>query len=846
MFRATPLNTDSWQRANAKLLLAGLEESQRIIEERHALPSLAALEALTYSQRQISGRKFIFWFSRGVRTNSDVRDPIRSIAGEAGRAGVTICAIDANSIDQQVGGKLEAAIALSTIGMGGAVSTSGLVQGNTSGSSGSFTPGAELNSASGHNTTNFQFSGMDADQSPVAKLASDTGGIYIRAGGSSKGQLQQLRDDLTTWYEASYNPSITEYDGAFRPIAIHPLRKGLIVRARTGYFAVPPDNVSGILPFEVPLLKILDAPQLPTALAFRNTVFHLGQLPDGDSGEITVEVPVSQLQIHDDPNTHIASAHAAILALIRNDKGAVLRRFSEEFPLHQSPDVLRNHPDQVITLQRHFSADPGQYTLETAVVDDLGNRAGALRSIFTIAAAPPGPSLSDILLVRSVEPIHQDAAAFDPMRFAEGRIVPSLSTELPGDTSTLSFFFLIHPLAGSTNQPQLAMQIRRNGESLANLPIELHAVSGTGAAIPYYGTLQASAFPPGNYQVEALLAQDGRSASSTTSFSVEGTIAASTASFTPSSDAGSPAADRSLASAAAGRSSQFHITSPVHPVPAPSDADVRDIIDVARQRALSWFDSLENFFCVEITNHSIDATGHGDWKHKDTLVELIRYVDHHESRSTLALNGEPSTASPGQFQFAWSVGEFGAMFHVLFDPSAHASFNWKESDVLDGQPVQVFSFRIALANSTFDLTDRDFHQSPVGFHGLLYLDTATRSVRRITMDADDIPAVLRIRASSISVDYSWISINNHDYLLPIRGAISLREGKHTAVLNEFEFRDYRRFGSRIRILSKEESKAALQNSSYRRPHEPRPVLSFPGARCPAPGAQLYRGTSSNC
>ena len=42
--------------------------------------------------------------------------------------------------------------------------------------------------------------------------------------------------------------------------------------------------------------------------------------------------------------------------------------------------------------------------------------------------------------------------------------------------------------------------------------------------------------------------------------------------------------------------------------------------------------------------------------------------------------------------------------------------------------------------------------------------------------------------------------------MPIRGAVSLREGKHQAVLNEFEFRNYRRFGAQIRILSKEESK----------------------------------------
>ena len=100
---------------------------------------------------------------------------------------------------------------------------------------------------------------------------------------------------------------------------------------------------------------------------------------------------------------------------------------------------------------------------------------------------------------------------------------------------------------------------------------------------------------------------------------------------------------------------------------------------------------------------------------------------------------------------------------------------------------------------------------PVGFHGLLYLDTATHSVRRITIEADDIPPTLAIRASSISVDYAWISINHHDYLLPVRGAVSLHETKHIPVLNEFQFRDYRRFGSQIRMLNKEESENIPRN-----------------------------------
>lgn len=167
----------------------------------------------------------------------------------------------------------------------------------------------------------------------------------------------------------------------------------------------------------------------------------------------------------------------------------------------------------------------------------------------------------------------------------------------------------------------------------------------------------------------------------------------------------------------------------------------------------------------------------------------------------------PSSIEPDQLQFLHSTGEFGAMFHIIFDPSAKAVFSWKKSAFLDGQPVQVFTFRVARTNSSLVLTDRDHHVQPVGFQGLLYVDPATNSVRRISIDVNDFPPQLLIRACSMSVDYAWISMENHDFLLPVRGAVSLQETGRRPVLNEFEFRNYHRFGSQVRMLTSEEAKA---------------------------------------
>jgi VWFA-related protein len=812
------LTLDSANRAEGKMILSALEQSQQILEGRRGFPSLAALQALVLSDRLVTGRNLIVYFAGRTASSSDARDILHSILGMANRAGVTICVVNADPFNPEANSRMMSSMSSTLLGSGsgsgGNVSSFGV--GNLPGSapSSGFQPGG-FGTAMVHNVSGFEFGDADTDESPLVPLAIGTGGIYVGDAAGLKHKLEQLHEELTSWYQASWVPPIKNYDGQFRPIRVSALRKDLVIRGRTGYFAVPPTETSGVRPFEVPLLNILSGAAAPTAIVFHAGILKLGELPDGNSGELAVQVPISQLEQHEDSNTHISSVHASIVAVIKDSKGAVLQRFGEDYPLHETPDMFRANAGQNITFQDHFSAQPGVYTLEAAVMDRIGNKAGVQRSTFTIEPQSKGAALSDITPVEEVEPTSEETGAFDPMRYQDGRVVPNLAAEMPEDTHSISLFFLLHPVAGSPNQPALRMQVLHNGQLVIDMPMELEKVSGSGAAIPYLATIRSRVFPPGTYQAKALLSQDGSTVSSVASFSVDGTLAASNVSDSTLPDAAlsasgatsSGAIDPRLVSEAANGNSAFAITSSTNPMPPPSDAESQSLIEDARKRALSWTDTLANFSCFEITNHSIDTTGGGDWKKSDTLVELMKYVDHEESRTTLMLNGDQNSAAPDQFHFIHSAGEFGAMFHVVFDPSAKTAFAWKGYATLDGQPVDIFAFQVARANSSFDLSDRNNQTRPVGFHGALYIEPATRSVRRITIDADDIPNSLLVRASSMSIDYSWVSMQDHDFLLPVRGAVGMQETRRRAVLNEFEFRNYHRFGSQSHLVSDKELKA---------------------------------------
>jgi hypothetical protein len=146
-----------------------------------------------------------------------------------------------------------------------------------------------------------------------------------------------------------------------------------------------------------------------------------------------------------------------------------------------------------------------------------------------------------------------------------------------------------------------------------------------------------------------------------------------------------------------------------------------------------------------------------------------------------------------------SMGEFGHLLSLVFQPSSKTEFHWKETDALANGTVQVFEYRVDHKNNSMELNDNS-RKIFAGFHGLAYIDSSTMGIRRITMEADDLPFDFSIHATSISVDYDYISIGAHDYLMPVRGTIRLKRGRHEADLNQIVFQDYRRYASQTKII----------------------------------------------
>ncbi len=796
----------SEDRTAAQVMLASLQESQRIMLEQHTQPSLAGLLALARTQRQIHGRKVIIYFTEGLPPDASAKDMLISIAAAANRAGISIYVIDKTAVDTKVMEGMSSAIAM------GGLATYNVQHPLPTGPAADYPRpyGPGMIPMYNDQVNRIEIEETNIGKNPVAQLAANTGGAYIFSEDNLKKPIQQLIENVTSYYEASYVPPLHEYDGKFRPVAVQPLRKGLQIHSRAGYFAVPPDAGAGIRPFEAPLLKVLSESELPRDLEFHSAVLRLGDLPTGNENALVIEVPLDGLETRDDPNANLYSLHVSIVAQIKNKAGEVTEHFSEDVPRHGSLDSKRSAQSESIIMQRHFTAAPGQYVMETVVLDRNSEKAGARRQEFEIPSEAAGPSLGDVAMVRHLDPMPAEMESAEPMQYGKGKVVPSISGRVPHGAKQISFFFMVHPDPSSSEQPTLEMEVLKSHEAIAQVPLHLAKMNGPGS-IPYLASIRSTSLPSGDYEVIERLTQGGKSTERGLEFRIDGPELATAT--TPDSATGAVQPQnkaRELATSSdqlpeTGGHDGRHlvITSlPAGAVPPPSMDDLDTIIAGARKRAIEYSQSLPNFICIEVTSRSVDQSGNGNWKHRDSIAELLTYHDRQEARSTLEVNGKRSSLKRADMNATWpiSVGEFGALLNLVFSPSSKTEFAWKEAGSLagGGGSLQVLTYRVTRENATLDLSESN-NTIGVGFHGLVYIDAATSGIRRITVAADGLPRDFSMHAAAMTVDYDYVAIAGRDYLLPVSSTVSLQRHRKQIELNEIAFRNYRRFASRTKV-----------------------------------------------
>jgi VWFA-related protein len=462
--------------------------------------TLSALRSLVDGQRTIPGRKSVIYFTWGMYLTPDLDVPFRSLMSTANRDNITFYSVDTRGV--MTGARNAGA----TGQLAGAARASASTMTKTSGA---VTKDEVMSS------DNAEVSARANVQESIRDLAESTGGFLIGDSNDLRIPLRHVNEEISAYYEVSFNPGIQNYDGSFRKLAVNANRKDLVIHARNGYFALPPEaRASGMQPYEVPLLKILSDAKVSGDVKFRAGAILLQPKAEGTNVSVVVEVPLHELQPKAGPaKAAMLDVHCSMVALVKDAKGEVVQKLSRDRGFQVTPDQLKmgNFIDKMTV-----SLPPGKYSLESAVMDRESDKTGTQRSEFTVPSKAPGVAISSLTPMRSYTPNAKGLDPNDPFQFQGGSVTPTMDlTVKKGPNAVLRLFFTVYPDASVSAAPAVEIEFLQAGKSLTKVPMQLPAADAQGR-IPYLMTIPAESIPSGSYEVRATAKQGTTAVSAST------------------------------------------------------------------------------------------------------------------------------------------------------------------------------------------------------------------------------------------------------------------------------------------------------------------------------------------
>ncbi len=236
------------------------------------------------------------------------------------------------------------------------------------------------------------------------------------------------------------------------------------------------------------------------------------------------------------------------------------------------------------------------------------------------------------------------------------------------------------------------------------------------------------------------------------------------------------------------------------PLPPPLNVAGQDeLLERARNRALSYTANLPSFICVQQTKRHADPTGRGSWRLLDTIQARLSYErGKGESYQINTVNNQLVDKSYDALNGAVSTGEFGSLLLGIFEPATETKFAWSKQAAINGRAAEVYVYGVQQIHSQWHITYNKKETIIPAYRGRVWVDRESAQVLKLTMTAIDIPRDFPVNMADTTLEYEFVDISGIIFLLPKRATVLMAEGRLTTK-NEIEFRLYRKFSAESKI-----------------------------------------------
>ncbi|HKG97180.1 MAG TPA: VWA domain-containing protein, partial [Pyrinomonadaceae bacterium] len=222
----------------ARTVLAQFIRLRTALSLQQSRPILAALAALAEGLRPIPGKKTVILFSQGFVTPAVLDWQVQSTIDIANRANVAIYIID-------------------SAGLRGAAQASGaLVPSSPLAGVSAITNQEQRIRAVGGETVfdNVRQEGQNREYDILYRISGDTGGKFLKGNNDIGQGLERINEEIQARYTLAYRSSNQNFDGTFRRVKIEVRRPDTQISSRSGYYAIPPEEIVLLSPADKKLL----------------------------------------------------------------------------------------------------------------------------------------------------------------------------------------------------------------------------------------------------------------------------------------------------------------------------------------------------------------------------------------------------------------------------------------------------------------------------------------------------------------------------------------------------------------------------------------------------------------
>jgi hypothetical protein len=182
----------------------------------------------------------------------------------------------------------------------------------------------------------------------------------------------------------------------------------------------------------------------------------------------------------------------------------------------------------------------------------------------------------------------------------------------------------------------------------------------------------------------------------------------------------------------------------------------------------------------------------------DLLTLRLSYFDQKEEYKLILHNNSPTTQDYKNVGGATSTGEFASLMREIFEPRTHTRFAWDGWARLRDQLVMAFSYSVEQANSQWGIEYEKKEHIVPAYSGRILIDKDAHLVLRVTLNADNIPQSFPVKMATTILDYDYIDISGHQFLLPLKSETQM-SADGVLSRNDTEFRLYRKYSAEAEI-----------------------------------------------